>query len=164
MQDENLGEVRCASSPIGFQGSLIINISRRKQLIHLSDHCHFFVSFLNRISLNHLANWYPLVWNFYSYIYNIMICVKNLWTIFFKQQTIFVQHSISDVWQVSEYASAIIMTFLETIQFDFIISLLIISHCKVVLSWEQVNTLHQLSILVKVSSLLFFTVPLFRLV
>ena len=92
-----------------------------------------------------------------------MICVKNLWIIFFKQQTIFVQRSISDVWQVSEYASAIIMTFLETILFDFIISLLIISHCKVVLSWEQVNTLHQLSILVKVSPFLFFTVPLFRL-
>ena len=31
----------CASGQIGFQDSLVINISRRKQFITLSGHCHF---------------------------------------------------------------------------------------------------------------------------
>ena len=48
MQDYNLSEARCASVPVRFQGSLIISISGKNQLIHLSDYCHLcsFIYFL----------------------------------------------------------------------------------------------------------------------
>ena len=72
--------VRCASGPIGFQDSLIINISGKNQLIPLSDHCHFIFLFYfvaPFIRLSRVPFSYDLSWLLFLFIALILFFCES---------------------------------------------------------------------------------------